>query len=655
MEGESPPILSMLQLAQIQQVLQVISVDGKLPKSYTHEYYEESKEIKEDIASVFSNNYPEYLNINRPREKKAHKEYRENIYKNPLKGFLDKQIERLDYIPESDDYSVVWHEGRQAELLKEHDKRVFVEKLGFEDWFFDFVKTDFVKDPNAVLVFVPHEIPESDTEPYKPIAELIGSENVFQFRKGKYAVLRSNREVKVINETTKQIESDGLLLYFFDEESYTVVQETARASVGSALKSKFLVWGLSYEVTPNMDVKAEFKPFLHRCKGIPARKIGKKRIKVNGKGEELFASTVTNALEHIKDAQARYSDIQVEFNYHVNSQEYRVATRPCSANDCNKGQVPVRDRDGLIIGSKTCGHCQGTGMEIGGSALDFIVYSMPKKEGFTDEIGNVPAVPGGFIPRPIESVRELVNEYKRKTDEAYADVHMAFHNRTPLVESGTAKEVDREEFYRDCIVLAKHFCGLLQWGYNVQASYMFGLVGLDESQIPKVITPSRFMLSGIDETRTELNEAITNGYETELLGVIQARMLEYQAGKDSLEYKRFVTRQHLDPLRGLKAPEKALQLGVISQMASVGSEAHTAMIKQFVLSFQFQALLDEAEMSYADFYQKTLKERQQILLELSEKYTNAIPKGLELPVFGKGNALEEEEDKQEEDEEDVAA
>lgn len=649
----------MLQLSQIQEVLRAISVDGTLPKGFTHEYYEESKGIKEDIESVFGNGYPEYLNINRPREKKAHKEYREKIYKNPLKGFLDKQIERLDYIPESDDFSVVWHEGRQADLLKQYNAQAFIEKNGFEDWFFDFAKTDFVKDPNAVLVFVPHEIPESDTQPYKPVAEIIGCENVFQFRKGKFAVLRSSRDVKVINETTKRIESNGLLLYFFDHESYTVVQETARASVGSALKSKFLVWGLSYELTPDMDVRADFKPFLHRCTGIPARKIGKKRLKVNGKGEELFASTVTNALEHIKDAQARYSDIQVEFNYHVNSQEYRVATRPCSANDCNKGQVPVRDHDGLIIGSKTCGHCQGTGMEIGGSALDFIVYSMPKKEGFTDEIGSVPPVPGGFIPRPIESVRELVSEYKRKVDEAYADVHMAFHNRTPLVESGTAKEVDREEFYRDCIVLAKHFCGLLQWGYKIQASYMFGLVGLDENQIPKVITPSRFMLSGIDETRAELNEAITNGYDSELLGVIQARMLGYQAGKDSVEYKRYLTRQHLDPLRALKAPEKALQLGVISQMATVGSEAHAAMVKQFILSFQFNALLDEAEMTYSDFYQKPLKERQQILLNLLEKYSDGIPKGMELPVvFGKKNSVGQEDSKDDdnnEKEEDAAA
>lgn len=627
----------MLKLSQIKEVLQRISVDGKLPKQLLHEYYDESIKIKEDVEKVFADDYPDYLSINRPREKRAHKTYRENIYKNPLKGFLDKQIERLDYIPESDDFSVIWHEGKQAKALKEHNDTAFAEKTGFEEWFFDFVKSDFVKDPNAVLVLIPHEIPEFDTETYKPMAELIGSENVLQFQKGKFAVLRSSREVKVINVHNQSVSSDGLLLYFFDHESYTVVRETSRNGRGSALTSTFSIWGLSYELTPDLMTEAVFEPFLHRCSGLPARKIGKKRLKVNGKGEELFASTVTNALEHIKDAQARYSDIQVEFNYHVNSQEYRVATRPCSAVGCDKGDIPIRGADGAITGKKKCESCQGSGMEIGSSALDFIVYSMPKKEGFTDVPGGVPPVPGGFIPRPIESVRELVLEYKRKTDEAYADVHMAFHNRTPLIESGTAKEVDREEFYRDCITLAKHFCGLLQWSYKVQTNYMFGLVGVDELQVPKVITPSRFMLSGIDETRTELNEAIINQYDSDLVGIIQARMFEYQGGKDSVEYKRFVTRMRLDPYRAYKPAEKTFQLGLISQVAEVGSEAYEAMVKQFILSFQFNVLLDEAEMAYPDFYVYPIKERQAILVKLLEKYVGGIPKGMQLPVFGVKN------------------
>lgn len=626
----------MLKLSQILQVLKNISIDGKLPKGIAHEFYEESEKIKQDIEEVFGDEYPDYLDKNRPREKASHKKYRKEIYRNPLKGFLDKQIDRLDYIPESDDFSVVWNsDGKQTELLKAHDKLSFVEKSGFQDWFFDFVKEEFVKDPNAVLAFIPYEIPASDTEYFKPRAELICSENVLQFRKGKFAVLRSSREVRVVNEISGKFENNGLLLYFFDEESYTVVQEISRTGSNRALKSHFSIWGLKNEIVPETgETVAQFTPFLHRCQGMPARKIGKKRLKTNGKGEELFASTVTNALEHIKDAQARYSDIQIEFNYHVNSQEYRVATKPCSAHDCNKGFVPVRDKEGLLTSEKIpCGHCHGTGMEIGSSALDFIVYSMPKKEGFTDDaVGSVPPVPGGFIPRPIESVRELVSEYKRKTDEAYADVHMAFHNRTPLVESGTAKEVDREEFYRDCIVVAKHLCNLLQWGFDCQAAYMFGLQGVDPTQTPKVISPSRFMLSGMDETRMELNEALANGYAGELVGVIQSRMLEYQAGKDSVAYKRYVLKSKVDPHREYKPAEKVLLLNMFSQVAQTGSEAHKDMVKQLIFSVLLNPLLDEAERIRPDFYQLDLKSQQDILVGICDRYSSAIPEPMALPV-----------------------
>ena len=623
----------MLQLSQIKTVLENISIEGVLPKEMLHCYYEESKTIQGEIAKAFGDEYPDYLDKNRPREKKAHKDYRKDIYRNPLKGFLDKQIGRLDYIPESDDFSVVWPTGTQSQKLAAYDASAFNEKAGLTDWFFDFVKNDFIKDPNAVLVFVPETIPTSDSEPYQPVAEMIPSENVLQFRKGKFACLRSCKEVPVRVSDTGRTEKNGLLLYFFDYESFTVVRELTRDSSKSLKKSTFQIWGLSYDFSPDTEqLQAVFRPFLHHGKAMPARKIGLKRLKQNAKGEELFVSSVTNALEHIKDAQARYSDIQVEFNYHVNSQEYRIATRPCSSPECNKGNRPIRDKAGDIIKHETCPNCHGTGMEIGGSALDLIVYSMPKKEGFTDVPGGVPPVPGGFIPRPIESVRELIAEYKRKVEEAYADVHMQFHNRTPMVESGTAKEVDREEFYKDSIVLAKHLCTLLQWGYNTQANYLYGAMGFDSTQLPVVMTPTRFMLSGLEETRAELNEAITNGYDAELVAIIQARLLEYQAGKGSKDYKRFATRMLLDPYRDLKPTEKVLQMNVASQVATAGSEAHKALVSQFVFSLQIISLLDEAELLHEDFYLKPIKERRDILWGLNEKYTSDIPSGMIVPL-----------------------
>ena len=619
----------MLQLSQIKDVLAQINATGDLPEGFKHEFYTKSVELKGDIEKVFGDEYPDYLSHNRPREKKEHKIYREKIYQNTHKDFLDKQIERLDYIPESDDFSVVWAQGKQADLLRQLNSEAFEEKSGLDDWFFDFVKADFVKDPNAVLAFVPYEKPETDLDPYKPMAELIPCENVWMFRKGKLAVLKSTRENKVVNLNTGRAESNGLVLYFFDHESYTVVTEIARNTGDKSLRSTFNVWGLSYDISDNGEVVGTvFDPPLHRCKSMPARKIGKKRIAKNGKGEELFASTVSNAVPHIKDAQARYSDIQVEFNYHVNSQEYRVATRSCSVHECTKGKVPIRKNNGEIESWETCKNCQGTGMEIGQSALDFIVYSMPKKDGFTEiQSGSVPPVPGGFIARPIESVRELVNEYKRKSDEAYATVHMAFYNRTPLVQSGVAKEVDREEFYRDYITLAKHMCNILQWAYEVQAHYMFGFVGVNTEEVPKVITPSRLMLSGIEETRAELVESIEKNFDPVLVRIIQSRLLEYQAGKDSTDYKRYLAKQHLDPLRAFTPTDKALQVGVISQMAEIGSESYQNLMKNFILSAQFDAILDEIEISKPDFYTLPIAAQKPIIEDYLKKYTSGIPSG----------------------------
>ncbi|MBN8824445.1 MULTISPECIES: hypothetical protein [unclassified Spirosoma] len=582
-----------------------------------HKFYGKSILHRDEIEQVFGDAYPKYLDKDRPRELPEHKKYRKEVYENVFRGFKSRVISALDYIRQADDFDVQWPttDIQEVDSLQTYTGKGFSAEGDFVEWFFSNVKSDYVDDPNAVLLLLPVEQPLSDAEYPRPQAMIIPCQDVWMFRRGKFAVLVAPEKTMLPGDTPD--EPTGNVLYFLDHDSYTIARQTGLSTNQNGQRiADWQILGMEnlYDLEGNLQGQL-FNPPRHYCSTMPARKIGLKRIKKTPKGEEYYESLIADALPHIRLGQRNQSDIQVETNFHVASKEWRRSTSKCKQPGCTGGVIHIRDdvkgtksgEPGAIIDVRECPTCKGTGFHDTGSGLN-IMY-VDASDGTTPgDLRNVPSGdPGGFIKRPIESLKTFVEEFKRNCEEAYTTIDMQFIRKTPYDESGASKRYDRQEMLRTLVVNGVHIVDLMSFGYECIDAQRFGASGRLGEQLPEVLAPVRLDLENAELTREELNNAKDKKYDPTLVQAYEKKMLLYTTGEQSDEYRRYVLRTQCDPYLDVTEEMKAYLLGVAFR--NPDSPENRAKIERIYLSLDFDGLVADALREDADFWQKSLTEQ----------------------------------------------
>ncbi|RYC66347.1 hypothetical protein [Spirosoma sordidisoli] len=631
---------------------------GKTPSppgtALIHEYYARSVAHKKELRSVFGDAYPEYLDINRPKERPTHKKYRKEVYRNPFRSYPGRVKNALDYIKQADDFEIQFPTVADGTLdrFEQYVGRTFSPSGSAVNWFFTEAVQAYLDDPNAVMLTLPEQGPLSDREYPEPRFHLIPSENVWMHRKGRFAVLCSPRRNRVIMPDG-QAKNDGLVVFFVDHDSYTVARQVARieSTTGRGhLQYEWQILGLSKwafdPLHPELGVFPwegpapagwqtweEFDPPRHYCQAMPAHKLGKKRLDHNADGEELYESLLADAIPHVKDGQQAKSDMQIEFNFHVSSQEWRRTVKRCTNAKCSGGQVMVIKEPGQPATSETCPVCKGTSVDISGSGLDILWVSDGDSSSMS--VGNAglrmpPGAPGGFIPRPIEALQELIKELNRCMHEAFTTINMQFIRETPQEVSGASKAKDREEMYRELNNQGDHLLTLFQLGLEYLDAIRYGRAGRAGLQVPVVMVPVRYNLENAELIRQELNEAKLNKYDSTIIEALEKKMLEYTTGKRSEQFRRYELRTRLDPFRDMIDEIKFYTLGIQYMLYQEGPEQIEA-IERMWLSINFDGLVSDCVLDVPDFWERNLVEQRELL---RERNRNLIGKLTEKGVNG---------------------
>ena len=92
----------MLTITDIQEKLKLILEENQLK----HSFYDDSVKIANEINETFGDDYPAFLNLERPKEAKKDKEYRKSVFKNPVKGHLSRILDKLIKVEQSEDFLV---------------------------------------------------------------------------------------------------------------------------------------------------------------------------------------------------------------------------------------------------------------------------------------------------------------------------------------------------------------------------------------------------------------------------------------------------------------------------------------------------------------------------------------------------------------------
>jgi hypothetical protein len=594
------PLLIMLDFQTILPYLKVdddgIPVDPKLK----HAGYDKSVAIARDIKDVFKEDFPEYLKVKRPKEKPVHLKYRETIYLNKVMKFRTKAMSLITTIAQNDDFNVTFKDDNIFKAYTEHE---MFENQTLPEWFFSEWARFSIDDPNAVIAPVFKVFANSDQEFNQPTLKIFSSVGVIQLNSD-ICVLRGD-ERTWIDVNGKQ-EKIGRNLYFYDKDSFVICKQVGKKFDGRTETN--YNWQIIGQNVQMLDGEVlSFQPFRTNTTKIQAQRIG--RIlgeKVDGE-VQLYRSEISDALPYLKTIGLRISDTEIEYLQHIHTVEWFVTSRhECKAPGCENGYVK---NPNWVPGSDMppkykCSKCDDKGFPNNG--LETIIHVVSDDGGIDqNRTSTIPNPPGGFIPRNIDTVRELRTEIANNEAAAYGTMDMLYMFETALNTSGKSKSYDRQDNYIRRADISVHTKKQIDFGYRSTASFMLGIVGNIERYLPTVNVPTdSFDLSTQEEVLAELQTAkgVVDGNVKNALEIVFAQK---RFGKDTQLTKLLKLKNRIDPYVSITGPQKfeILDLRLFNDIKIFGlnSEKLKNIIRKNYLSKHIDSIIRDLTLMNPDF------------------------------------------------------
>lgn len=605
-----------------EQIKPYLELNGALPRAeILHPFYHKSIKYKDEMIEMFAEEYPSWMNKSRPRESEEHKKYRKDIYSNPIKPIESRIFGYIKAIRNSADYSIRYAEENVSE--ENTFKRYVTQDFGIDGSLENIIWNDCIDlmkfDPNGVICFIPEESTDQ-TKRRDVKGKLLGCENVWQLKRGEFAVIESDEKVPLPNQYY-ETEFTGKVLYFFDNESYTIAKQT---NVFSQNNSTFYSWeilGIDQEF-------GTFTPLLHYCEGLPVMKIGRVlKEQIFSKRYEYFVSELDPIISNLKSAIRRKSDHEVEAINSITTLHWRMATGDCKI--CSGTGTVLEINESNFPEKTVCKNCGGNGKDIPRTNLDVTVVSTDKiNDGLMngDKIVNPIIPPGGSVQNSPTNLIAMRDEFERETANAFSGLGLGTFNYLAFSQSGVAKREDKEEGIRFIINMAEHICNnLLNWAFWCVGSIRFGINGNQLNLMPSINIPKRFNLDTIDEVRGQLAEAIDKKMDSGVIDTYQLKLLKLEAGVESLEYKRYHLRMLLDGYRSMSEQQKWFAIGNLAVLGDRKSESYLNAVKSYQFSINFDKIYQDAILKYDIFDELSTVEKEKIMIEISTKYETIKP------------------------------
>lgn len=618
--------------------------DGSL---MLHPFYNDMKRQEDELDAVFGDVQPDFMKLNRPKESDAHKKYREAIFKNTVKPMLGRVTRQYQQINVVEDFEIEWpkseNEVKERSLQKLCMTKMFSGDT-LEDFFWSKWANYFLLRPNGGAVLLPVPTPtETQTPTFK--AMWVGSQNIWQHRKGEFAVIKSE-EKSIVLDTYRQVLLEGVILYFFDKESYCVAKQVRYNS--STTVYEWEVSGLTNGVNEMGENVTVFLPPLHNCGGIPLALAGNTVSKVYEGGRyEMLSSILEDAVPHLKKALQRDEDGEIVALHHSVPREWEYNLKSCPT--CSgSGSETNYDDEGIADGFKTCTTCKGSGVKDVRNGLGTYVLSAPSVEGYDDQmrVVSLPTPPMGRIDGDTAALEAFQKAYEAQVALAYRALGMEHLNHIPVAQAGIAKRYDAREGEMN-LVTAGSWAGTgLGWLIHCTGALVWGVSGGVAEQEPNIRTPKRFSIEGADEIGQRLSEAIKNGYSAETIYTLQLKYLEVVASKNSDEYRMYQLRKRIDPYWNWDFEALNFEQTQVFQFFDRSSEEFQRQNGLIQLSKNFEMLVQDAIAENPNFWNMKTAEQRTMLMEANAQYFKMRIDNFEIPPTNMQSTVNVQDTKQ---------
>ncbi len=547
-----------------------------------HPNYTQTVKLAEQLIIHANGLYPcELIDERRPSEDPQTKEYRKKIYKPITKASVGKIITSLGKIRRSPDWNIQYKQENvptsiaENETLERYCEYNYPVYKSVTNWVFSELLRRYVLDANAIVAVIPKSVPVDSTSYMQPVAMIFGSDMVIDYEPGGYAVLQSSETVRYNSPAGRNTYMDGQVFYVITPEFVGRYEQSSRA------KDFTLVW--SYN---------------HNLGTLPAFKVA--GLFLESKNNDIiFESRISGIIPHLDEAVREYSDLQAEIVQHIHSEKYVYVNKDCP--DCKGAGVILSGKD-----KKECQTCHGIG-----SVRSVTPYGLHEITPSRTGEATIPTPPIGYIQKQTEIPRLQDERIDKHIYKALSAINMEFLMETPLNQSGTAKEVDKDELNNLVSSIAEDLVAVMDKVYFYIGEYRYSVVVQDSEKrkkmLPIIPVPERFDLLNTTHVMTELSSAKTAGVNPVLLREME---LDYSKKKFNAnpEVSDFLQAVYtLDPLPGLTDDEK------MSRLSNSGITELNYIISSNIIPFVQRAIFEDA-----DFYKKKLDEQQKVMLTYAE-------------------------------------
>lgn len=502
-----------------------------------HYYAGRSRDQEVDMRVHADGIYPtKLIDERRPNEPAAVQTYRKSIFVPKTKPYFNKIESTLQKIRRSSDWAIRYPDesfdkvvdGEKMNDYAEHNYPIFG---SVTNWAFSLLLRNYLIDANCVVIVAPIEIPDQENEYLKPRTIIFNSCDVIDFAEGDYCVLRNRTGCLYYNSEGRA--SAG--------ESYYII--TTQAIYRYDQLNGYRAFGIKFEYNHGLD-------------DLPAFKVGGIVIDVYG-SHSLYESRISGILPEFNEALREYSDLQAAKVLHLYPERWEYTNNQCKG--CKGFGILPSIKDGVPC-EITCTTCEGTGY-VGASPYSKIMIA-PNAENM-GQTSQIPTPPAGFVEKDVEIIKVQEQGVQDHIYNALASINFEFLAATPLNQSGTAKEVDKDELNNTVHAVAEDLVRIIDKVYFLTALYRYSTqYTADEiySMLPMIAVPEKYDILNSSFYDEQLKTAITNSYDPSIVNALQVSYATKAFNNDPKVAEFVALVLKLDPLAGIDEDTKMSRL-----------------------------------------------------------------------------------------------
>lgn len=556
---------------------------------YRHCFYERSVCKAEDMSVHADGLYPKkLLDERRPNEPEDVMCYRKKIFVPKTKPYFSKIMSSLQKIRRSSDWSIRY-EGEfpkipEGEKLQDYCEVNFPQFTSVTNWAFAVLLKKYLVDPNAVIFCYPKEIGGEENRYLRPILQVIDSVHVLDYVYQDYAVMVN--PAGCTYQTAKGVQPG---------------------------KSFYVVTTVKITRYDQIDGRGTLSPVVdyeHGLGELPVYRIGAV-ICESVSDRILYESRVSGVLPEFDEAIREYSDLQASVVIHLYPERWEFTQHECM--DC-KG-TGKRRNPAWSVGCDAATPCDlpcdnkscRNGYVVAGPYSKIMVRPTNSVEGQAPP----PMPPAGYVEKDVEIIKVQRESVDAHIENGLASINFEFIATTPLNQSGTAKEVDKDELNNTVHSVAEDIVRCLDWAYYIIAKYRYLLLYNEEQikeMVPHIAVPEKYDILSTSHLEAQLKNAKDSKANPVIVNALEAEYANKAFNNDPSIRDMTELVLSLDPLSNISEDDKMVRL----------SNRGITLVT-YIMSSNIQEFVERAISEDAGFVDKELEEQKEVIKKYAQE------------------------------------